>query len=133
MGPYLPESPPREYWGTYAFNGSLSPLYCFHQPALQDLKTPADLYASVHTLFNNLFTDKANGFLQTSYGYIYVHDIAAAHATALRNEAATGEKIIISYFRWIRNLAGNTQFHPFTPARPLRLWCPPGRKPRPPK
>ena len=47
-------------------------------------------------VYNNVFTDKPDDDLQTTYGYIHVHDIAAAHVAALRNKAAGGERIIIS-------------------------------------
>jgi nucleoside-diphosphate-sugar epimerase len=46
--------------------------------------------------YKNIFTDQPDDVLQATYGYIHVHDIAAAHAAALKNEAAGGERIIIS-------------------------------------
>jgi nucleoside-diphosphate-sugar epimerase len=60
------------------------------------LKTPADLNLSMAVVYKNMFTDQPDDVLQGTYGYIHVRDIAAAHVAALRNEAAGGERIIIS-------------------------------------
>jgi len=76
-----------------------SPLI-FPQPSLQELKTPADLNLSMKIFHNALFTEKPDDVLQTSYGYIDVHDVAVAHVAALRNEAAGGERIIIAEGTW---------------------------------
>ena len=73
-----------------------SPLHGFHQPSLQELKEPTDLNASMAAFYQNLFTDKPDDILQATYPYVHVHDIAAAHVAALRNEVAGGERIIIS-------------------------------------
>jgi len=47
-------------------------------------------------VYQNMLTDQPDDVLQGTYSYIHVHDIAAAHVAALRNEAAGGERIIIS-------------------------------------
>ena len=47
-------------------------------------------------VYKNVFTDQPDDVLQGTYGYIHVHDVAAAHVAALKNEAAGGERIIVS-------------------------------------
>ena len=47
-------------------------------------------------VYKNMLTDQPDDVLQGTYGYIHVHDVAAAHVAALKNEAAGGERIIVS-------------------------------------
>ncbi|KAF8959865.1 D-lactaldehyde dehydrogenase [Flammula alnicola] len=65
-------------------------------PPLQEVDSPAHLNLSVASFFNMVFKEQPDEALQNSYGYIHVKDIAAAHVLALSNEAAAGERMIIS-------------------------------------
>ena len=47
-------------------------------------------------VYKKMLTVQPDDVLQGTYGYVHVHDVAAAHVAALKNEAAGGERIIIS-------------------------------------
>ncbi|PPQ91972.1 LOW QUALITY PROTEIN: hypothetical protein CVT25_004547 [Psilocybe cyanescens] len=65
-------------------------------PPLQRVDTPDNLNSSLDTWWKNISKEKPVDILKTSYGYIDVRDIAAAHVVALQKESAGGERIIVS-------------------------------------
>ncbi|KDR70009.1 hypothetical protein GALMADRAFT_255361 [Galerina marginata CBS 339.88] len=65
-------------------------------PALQDLKTPADLNLSLSTWYNSVVKDVPDAVLGMTYGYADVRDVADAHVESLKKDAAGGERIIIA-------------------------------------
>jgi len=66
------------------------------KPTLHALDSPDELNASLKFWFYNVFTNQGDPSFKVSYACIDVRDVAAAHVTALRREAAGGERIIVS-------------------------------------
>ncbi|PPQ93152.1 hypothetical protein CVT25_010776 [Psilocybe cyanescens] len=65
-------------------------------PPLQDFRNLGEETLSLQRWYNFACQDQDDDFLKTTYNYVDVRDVAAAHVEAIKKEAAGGERIIIS-------------------------------------